>query len=64
MIWGQGPEANAPSFEKDNADWAHRVGVDFFPLGFGDTVALAAEGGFVVLWNLGGFVLLQRLEYL
>ena len=58
----QRAESDGPAFEQDHADWVGRVGVDLFPLALGHAVALAREGGFVVLRDLGRFVGLQTRE--
>ena len=53
---GEGTEADGPAFEEDDFYGGAVRGVDLFPLGFGDAVALAGEGGFVILWDGSGLV--------
>ena len=49
---GKGTEANGPAFKQDDfyGGFGAVGAVDLFPLGFWDAVALAGEGGFVILW--------------
>ena len=49
----EGTESDGPTFEEDDF-YGGPVGlVDDFPVGLWDAVALAREGGFVVLWDGG-----------
>ena len=53
---GKGTESDGPAFEEDDF-YGGAVGlVDDFPPGLWDAVALAGEGGFVVLWDGGRLV--------
>ena len=59
---GKGTEADGPAFEEDDFYGGLARAVDAFPLGLWNAVALAGEGGFVVLWDGSWLVLEEGLE--